>query len=100
MRILISDVTLTDKHVEVPDRCPGCGIDFHKPGNLVEYSLVNEYEHVRLGPAGVEQPDSLDTERGDSFASPTGYACSQCKWEATPGHEDAGVGRIDPTLEE
>ena len=77
--------TFVPKEIEIPDACPDCGADFHKPRALVEsnWQDCTIESHIErqnaLDPALHLEPEG-ETDYGETYY-PSGVACRNCDWQ-------------------
>jgi rubredoxin len=80
VKLQVDKLVVTTVEVELPDTCPGCGVDFHGDKGA-EFPLL---EHQLIGAEQVARICRDEAEHGDAFENGTepllvtGYQCSKC----------------------
>lgn len=90
MKHTIYETTFVPTEIEIPDKCPDCGADFHKSGALIEgyWQDCTTRSHIQrqnaTDPALHLEP-SGQMDYGDTYYS-SGVVCAnpQCDWNLTP----------------
>jgi hypothetical protein len=83
-RLIVKDVVVRDREVEVPDHCPGCGADLTLPGAVEFDDGEGNRHHGRLGGGGISAlatsrlTRSCRGEFGLEATVSTSFGCNAC----------------------
>lgn len=92
LKITINDVVQIPREVELPTKCPNCGLALTITG-LIERQLVRTTQYCR--PRYEDAPLDNDATWGMAFPTDsyivTGYCCSKCDHELAVGTENIGT---------
>jgi hypothetical protein len=77
MKIKMDKVTVTEVEMELPDTCPGCGIDVIG-SDLVEEQLIGASQDITVNSAEPLEWDYEETETCADICHVVGYRCGAC----------------------
>ena len=91
MKLPISDVTITVRMVEVPDRCPNCEADLTETDSIEEFSYLDVSYRGALDKtgktAGLEYGDQGFNWHGNANIVGMNYMCRACDHVLAEGLE-------------
>jgi hypothetical protein len=74
--------------VDLPDKCPECGADFHKPESLIEELYMAVEQTCCINSDGELDAEETTYEDFPEAQYPTGFKCKACKHQVVAA-EDA-----------
>ena len=75
-KVTVTTVTTTERQVEIPDRCPGCGTDLTETQSIRESGYVAFSSYCHVDGDEVRAEDEFDHDFADSMR--TRYECLSC----------------------
>jgi DNA-directed RNA polymerase subunit RPC12/RpoP len=95
MKIKLDRVTAVEVEVELPETCPGCGLDFHDEDSLKEDQFIGSEQSGRLVDGSPECCEGY--ENGTQPVYVVGYRCAECGEVLVTTEDEMGEPMNDAT---
>lgn len=85
MKVMLSDIVIFDREVDIPERCPECDADLQTGYALTVWEYQDQKRSASLAIGALEMGDDLP-QGGEAWIM-VGYDCSSCSFTLASNSE-------------